>query len=593
MNFVCLFQIALYASLWLASPSFAIPFFKFNNLTYDTNLQPSTNGVLVAIRNRAGNLSDAEIVKAAQHGQLGACTYSDAVGPISNFVWGFIKVGDQRSQDNQLALAGPKRNGTKPISGIVYKQGSIRRLLRPGIRDFYGGMETSSREAQVAIALRNLANDATDPCKLETYAAKVAAEINRLNSVARNLNNVVHKSSGGSILPGDCALRVSKVPVSNLSLFLDNSSSSGGCAFVLRRLPARFCKFIYVNDRPQIKGARLLTGSRFDASVGLSNTINGLPSDKLALLTHSVPERVGVKALLDLDIENLSISNWVDPRTESLCSNTCAISPLDPSYDQMRRCSFSGGEDCPTSCSPLSGEVRMILKLWYEHGNKSPGDASGATPLSAVGTSSKLKAMLDYYSGVTGGGPGGSGSNLLSADMAGFETGTLVAVGTPKVPKVAAFSPRRIPLDRLQDVANIELDGADNLVLKDINNQTLTLPPINCDSIPSADEPGPIDLLSDTYAPAPVAPINAGPTWAPASTNLSPALVTGGLCPLPCACGGFGGTTGGGTTGGGTTGGGTTGGGTTGGGTTGGGTTGGGSGGGGGFSIGGGGGGSL
>lgn len=519
-------------------PSPALPRFQFPGLPFQASNAETRQSIL----QWANSLSDAQLVAAAQNGQLGACTYADAVGPISSIAWGFMKVGNQRSLNTQLSLAGPKVtvSGTKkPISGIVYKSEKIRSLLKSNIKALYGEFNTD-RDSQVAKALRTLINDADDPCKILTYSEKIAAQLVNFNQLAQNPDNFVHKKRGTSIVPGECALRVNKVPVSNLSTYLDTAQTTGGCAYSLRKLPVRFCLYVFINNAPAntsantgwtgYTGYRALADTKFDASVGLTNKINSINPSNLALLTHTVPLHVGVKALLDLNIEHSSITGWVDPRTQAY-PNGCE---LNPNYNAIRHCSFQGGTYSGVNCATdpdfntitmLPESVRNILKLWYTYRNTTPGDAS-TTPSSILSNTSKLKSMLSYYSGETGG-PTSGANNMLIIASSDTLYDQKEAIDSQTLPRSAAVTARRMPLDRFPEIQSLELASGTTPVIKDQANQTLSITEVSCDGIDAGTVPQAIDRLSDAWAPFPVEPTSAGTTWAPAATSLAPWFATG------------------------------------------------------------------
>jgi hypothetical protein len=516
-------------------PSHALPRFQFPGLPFQASNAETRQSIL----QWANSLSDAQFVAAAQNGQLGACTYADAVGPISSIAWGFMKVGNQRSLDNQLSMAGPKVtvSGTKkPISGIVYKSEKIRSLLKSNIKALYGDFNTD-RDSQVAKALRTLINDADDPCKILTYSEKIAAQLVNFNQLAQNPANIVHKKRGTSIVPGECALRVNKVPVSNLSTYLDTAQTGGGCAYSLRKLPVRFCLYVFINNAPAntsantgwtgYTGYRALADTKFDASVGLTNKINSINPSNLALLTHTVPLHVGVKALLDLNIEHSSITGWVDPRTQAY-QTSC---PTTPNFNAIRHCSFQGGTYSGISCAHhsdfntitmLPESVRNILKLWYSHKDSIPSDASN-TPMSNLTSSHRLKRMLDYYSAQTGNGD----NNMLIISSADTLYDQKEAIDSQTLPRSAAVTARRMPLDRFPEIQSLELASGTTPVIKDQANQTLSITEVDCDGIDAGTVPQAIDRLSDAWAPFPVEPTSAGTTWAPAATSLAPWFATG------------------------------------------------------------------
>lgn len=518
--------VALILGLCVSLDAHAIQFMKFQNLTLDANYQVAPATLKQAIKDRANGMSNGDLLKAALNGNLGACTYADAVGPISAVAWGFIKVGKDRSQQNQLSMSGPKVNG-KATSGIVFKA-EIRNLLRSSIKNLYGGSNATDRITQVGEALRVLVNDSADPCKIDTYATKLATEMNNLSSIASNMANVIHKKSGGLIVPSECAVRLNKVPVKNLSLYLDSTNTSGGCAYPLRIMPERFCEFIYVSDRPNITGVRALTDTKFNQAVGLTSTLNGIDPKKLAALTNTVPSNIGAKTLLDLNVEHSAITGWVDPvksyddTFEATWPPQCHAPP-DPV--KLRACSFTGfynGSPCTGNYAvPVVGaDVQKILKLWHTYKSTVPGDAN-QTPLQAINSNSKLKQMLDYYSAVAGGG----NNNLLAGDIQGLASGTVNDLGTATLPLNPAFQARRFPIDAFLDIDSIDLQSGTTPVIKGPSGGTLSVAQVDCDSPdPGTAQPRPMDLLGDVFAPFPVKPTEAGATWAPNEANLQESL---------------------------------------------------------------------
>jgi hypothetical protein len=509
----------------------SIPFFKYQNLTLTNNV-PTESGVLAAIRSRIQGMTDAQIVAAAMHGQFGACTYADAVGPISTIAWGFIKVGKDKNP-SVLALYGPKvGTSTSRIasSGIVYKS-TIRNLMKSDIRNFYGTSNTN-RDSQVAAALKELVADTTDPCKLATYANLQASEMLRMQNLAADSNNIIFKKIGTDISPGECAIRVNKVPVSNLSLYLDGASTSGGCAFVLRKLPERFCLWTFVNDRANIVNARALTDTRFNASLSLVQTLNSIPAPVLASMTHTVPTLVGVKALLDMDLQQTGITGWVDPRTQL---TSCVMSPNAAYWNAVRTCSFFGTPCSCTGCdgiTPISSDVRQILKLFYTHEAKTPGDANH-TPGSLFSNSTRFRQMIRYYSGITGGGD----NNVLSGAVSGLDAQTIESIGTTNLPRSPAVAARRMPIDLFPTITEVALaQGATKPYLK-AGTTTVTPAEINCDSASSTiSEPRNIDQLSNTYAPYPVEPDADQITWRPNNAAQSATFQSWVACTVNCGC---------------------------------------------------------